>query len=69
MYTFDQALKSQVASNLHEFDDRRHQDENSRKAAVALTIVEHLDEAAPILTRRSPKLKAHTGGVRRVMDW
>jgi len=61
MYSFDQALKSQVSDNLREFDDRRHHDDQSRKAAVALTIISHKGEAALILTKRSPKLKAHTG--------
>jgi 8-oxo-dGTP pyrophosphatase MutT (NUDIX family) len=61
MYSLDQALKHQVSKNLHKFDDRRLHDEQSRKAAVALTIISHAGEAALILTKRSPKLKAHTG--------
>ena len=61
MYSFDQNLRSQIANNLLEFDDRRFHDETSKKAAVALTIISHAGEAALILTKRSPKLKAHTG--------
>jgi 8-oxo-dGTP pyrophosphatase MutT (NUDIX family) len=60
-HSFDLTLKNQVSDNLRAFDDRRHHVEDSRKAAVALTIISHAGEAALILTKRSPKLKAHTG--------
>jgi 8-oxo-dGTP pyrophosphatase MutT (NUDIX family) len=61
---FDEALKTSIANRLGRFDVRRRSDPGSlRHAAVAIAVVEAdvPGEAAFLLTKRTPRLRAHGG--------
>lgn len=61
---FDDALRTSIVDRLRRFEVRRRPDPGSlRHAAVAVTVVasETPGEAAFLLTRRTPKLRAHGG--------
>lgn len=63
-FRFDETLRASIAGRLESFDVRRASDPGSlRHAAVAVTVVEGETpgEAAFLLTRRTPKLRAHGG--------
>ena len=63
-FRFDKSLRDEIAERLGRFDVRRRPDPGSLKhAAVAIAIVEAdvPGEAAFLLTRRTPKLRAHGG--------
>ena len=63
-FRFDDVLRQQIAARLRAFDIRRRPDPGSLKhAAVAVVMVEAdtPGEAAFLLTRRTPKLRAHGG--------
>jgi 8-oxo-dGTP pyrophosphatase MutT (NUDIX family) len=70
-FTCNDKLKHQIATNLAQFEVNGHGQspvratgltaESLRHAAVAITIVSHNSEANVVVTRRSPRLKAHTG--------
>jgi 8-oxo-dGTP pyrophosphatase MutT (NUDIX family) len=53
--------KSHIAGNLTIFTDNRQSLDGHRHAAVALAIYEHEGEASIIVTRRSVRLKEHSG--------
>lgn len=60
----DQALRAEVAARLGRFDLRRQADPGTlKRAAVAIVIAEADEpgEAAFLLTKRTPKLRAHGG--------
>jgi len=58
---YTQEVRAAIQNNVGRFNDERHDDTALRLAAVALTIFEHEGEAAIIVTRRSPRLKEHSG--------
>lgn len=61
---FDEALRAAIVDRLGRFDVRRRTDPGSlRHAAVAVTVIESekSGEAAFLLTKRTPKLRAHGG--------
>jgi 8-oxo-dGTP pyrophosphatase MutT (NUDIX family) len=63
-FRFDEALRKSIAGHLARFDVRRRSDPGGlRHAAVAVTVVEAdvPDEAAFLLTKRTPRLRAHGG--------
>jgi 8-oxo-dGTP pyrophosphatase MutT (NUDIX family) len=63
-FHFDEALKTSIANRLGRFDVRRRSDPGSlRHAAVAIAVVEADagGEAAFLLTKRTPRLRAHGG--------
>ena len=60
-YRCDDALREAIGRNIAAFADRRHDLNGLKPAAVAVTIIEHHGEGAVVLTRRSPRLNAHTG--------
>jgi 8-oxo-dGTP pyrophosphatase MutT (NUDIX family) len=60
-FSYSSDTREQIERNVSRFDDRRQTSENLRSAAVAITIFEHDGEASVIVTRRSPRLKAHSG--------
>jgi 8-oxo-dGTP pyrophosphatase MutT (NUDIX family) len=63
-FRFQQSLRDAIAGRLGRFDVRRRPDPGSLKhAAVAIVVVEAdvPGEAAFLLTRRTPKLRAHGG--------
>jgi 8-oxo-dGTP pyrophosphatase MutT (NUDIX family) len=63
-FRFDEGLRAAIVDHLGRFEVRRRSDPGSlRHAAVAVTIVEadRPGEAAFLLTRRTPKLRAHGG--------
>ncbi len=63
-FRFDDALRKQIAERLCKFDVRRSPDPGSLKhAAVAVVVAqgETPGEAAFLLTKRTPKLRAHGG--------
>ncbi len=63
-FHFDEALKTSIANRLGRFDVRRRSDPGSlRHAAVAIAVVEAdvPGEAAFLLTKRTPRLRAHGG--------
>lgn len=54
-------LRQQLHANVSEFTDQRHDTTSLTGAAVALTIFEYENEAAIIVTKRTPRLKDHGG--------
>ncbi len=60
-YQYTTATRDSIGRNLAIFEDRRESRPNHRHAAVTVTIFEHDEEAAVIVTRRSPRLKEHSG--------
>jgi 8-oxo-dGTP pyrophosphatase MutT (NUDIX family) len=63
-FRFDEALKTSIANRLNRFEVRRRSDPGSlRHAAVAIAVVEADagGEAAFLLTKRTPRLRAHGG--------
>ncbi len=53
--------RAQIHQNISRFEDQRQDLEDHRHAAVAVTIMDHNGEASVIVTRRSPRLKEHSG--------
>ena len=60
-YPFDDTLKQRIRTHIHQFDDRRAPEDGLKHAAVSVVVIGHGDEAAFILTKRSPRLNAHSG--------
>lgn len=63
-FRFDEALKTRIKGHLDGFEVRRRSDPGSlRHAAVAVVVVEAdvPGEAAFLLTKRTPRLRAHGG--------
>lgn len=60
-FTFDHRLKALIAENVTAFQDDRREEHGLTAAAVAVTIFEHEDEGAIIVTKRAPRLKDHGG--------
>ena len=60
-YPFDDALRARIQSHIHRFDDRRGPEDDLRHAAVSVIVIGHGDEAAFLITKRSPRLNAHSG--------
>jgi len=60
-FTFNDSLRGQIAANVAAFDDHRRASAALTAAAVAVTIFEHEDEGAVIVTKRAPRLKDHGG--------
>jgi 8-oxo-dGTP pyrophosphatase MutT (NUDIX family) len=63
-FSFDSALRATIGLHLRSFDRRLRADPGAlKRAAVAIVIVEAEapGEAAFLLTRRTPKLRAHGG--------
>ena len=61
-YRLDDILRDRMAQNVDAFPNRNRTNDGLKHAAVALTVVDNeAGEGAIILTRRSPRLNAHTG--------
>ena len=64
-FRFDDALRAAVTKNLRGFDVRRKPDPGSLKHAAVAVVVTAADdgsgEAAFLLTKRTPRLRAHGG--------
>ncbi|MDC2963749.1 CoA pyrophosphatase [Gammaproteobacteria bacterium] len=60
-FSFRPSLKNHVRSNLSGFKDLRQSTEGKRQAAVAITICQFEGESSVVVTRRSSKLKEHSG--------
>jgi len=60
-FAFNDSLRTQIAANITAFDDHRRASAELTAAAVAVTIFEHEDEGAVIVTKRAPRLKDHGG--------
>jgi 8-oxo-dGTP pyrophosphatase MutT (NUDIX family) len=63
-FRFNEALKTSIVEHLARFDVRRRVDPGSlKRAAVAIAVVEAdvPGEAAFLLTKRTPRLRAHGG--------
>lgn len=63
-FRFDDSLRDKIKAHLDRFEVRRKSDPGSlRHAAVAITVVEAdvPGEAAFLLTKRTPRLRAHGG--------
>ena len=60
-YPFDNALRRALLENIDGFKDRRGSEDGLRHAAVSIVVVGDGDEAAFLLTKRSPRLNAHAG--------
>jgi len=63
-FRFDVSLRDAITDRLSRFDRRRHEDTGELKhAAVAVVVVESdvPGEAAFLLTKRTPRLRAHGG--------
>jgi 8-oxo-dGTP pyrophosphatase MutT (NUDIX family) len=60
-YPFDDTLRQHIRNHIHEFNDRRAPENGLKHAAVSVVVIDHGGEAAFILTKRSPRLNAHSG--------
>jgi 8-oxo-dGTP pyrophosphatase MutT (NUDIX family) len=60
-YPFDDTLRQHIRNHIHEFNDRRSPEDGLKHAAVSVVVIGHSGEAAFILTKRSPRLNAHSG--------
>ncbi len=60
-YSYTPPTRDRIGENVANFSDQRQILEDHRHAAVALTVFEHDQEAALIVTRRSARLKEHSG--------
>ena len=60
-YRFDATLKQRIHTNIGRFADRRAADGALIHAAVAVTLVSTEAEASFLITKRSPRLNAHSG--------
>lgn len=60
-YSYTDDLRDAITANIQKFTDRRQPDTDLRVAAVAVTIFEHEGDAAVIVTKRSSRLKDHSG--------
>lgn len=60
-FTYSDSLRRAILANVQDFRAIRQSSDHLKLAAVALTIFEHNNEAAIIVTKRSPRLKEHTG--------
>ena len=60
-FSFRPSLKNHVRSNLSDFKDLRQSTEGKKQAAVAITICQFEEESSVVVTRRSSKLKEHSG--------
>ena len=60
-FSFRPSLKNHVRSNLSDFNDLRQSTEGKKQAAVAITICQFEGESSVVVTRRSSKLKEHSG--------
>lgn len=60
-FTYSSPLKLALLDNLAQFLPIKRSNEAPKAAAVAITIYEDQNEAAVIITKRSPRLNAHTG--------
>lgn len=60
-FSHSDETKSLLTKNISSFDDQRQSLTDRRHAAVALTIYDVDGEASIIVTRRSPRLKEHSG--------
>jgi 8-oxo-dGTP pyrophosphatase MutT (NUDIX family) len=58
---FSAQTRDRIATQLQHFEVRRQSHEGLRRAAIAVTLFHHEGEAAVILTKRSPTLRAHSG--------
>jgi 8-oxo-dGTP pyrophosphatase MutT (NUDIX family) len=61
IFDFDEALRRRIQDNIGRFADRRTPTEGLVHAAVAVTLVGSAREAGFLITRRSPRLNAHSG--------
>jgi 8-oxo-dGTP pyrophosphatase MutT (NUDIX family) len=63
-FTFDDSLRAGIVDRLKRFDVRRRPDSGAlKRAAVAVAVIEAdvAGEAAFLLTKRTPRLRAHGG--------
>ncbi len=60
-YHYTPETRTRLAGNLAEFQDERQPIEALRRAAVAVAVFDHEGEAAVIVTKRSGRLKEHSG--------
>lgn len=60
-YRYTDETRQQIFENIGLFADERQTLDEHRHAAVAVTIMNHGGEASVIATRRSPRLKEHSG--------
>ena len=60
-YPFNNTLKLEISGNIDRFEDRRGAPKGLKHAAVSVVIIDHGDNAAFLLTKRSPRLNAHSG--------
>ena len=60
-FNFTAQTRDGICSNVQGFQDRRQQAADLRRAAVTLTVFKHEGEGAIIITRRSSKLRDHSG--------
>ncbi len=60
-FSYTNDLRQAIHANVQQFQDKRQLADDLKMAAVAVTIFEHDSDAAIIVTKRSPRLKEHTG--------
>lgn len=60
-FSYSDDLRQAIHANVQQFQDKRQLADDLKMAAVAVTIFEHDSDAAIIVTKRSPRLKEHTG--------
>lgn len=60
-YAYDEGLRLRIAGRLERFEARIADRPHLKRAAVAITLIEHHGAAAFILTRRASGLRSHGG--------
>ncbi|MBO6555179.1 MAG: CoA pyrophosphatase [Pseudomonadales bacterium] len=60
-FQYEPENRKQIQQNISCFEDYRQDLKDKRHAAVAVTLMDHEGEASVIVTRRSPRLKEHSG--------
>ena len=60
-FQYEPENRKQIQQNISCFEDYRQDLKDKRHAAVAVTLMDHEGEASVIVTRRSQRLKEHSG--------
>ncbi len=57
----NKTLENEITANLALFERVEHEEEDLKRAAVAILVAPHQETATFLLTRRAPKLTSHAG--------
>lgn len=60
-FSYHDGLRQRIVGNLASFTARRQPEDGRKRAAVALVVLDDAGAGALVLTKRSPRLKTHSG--------